>query len=64
MRFDVAPGGRPIKVEAVASEPAAIFGDYGRRNIMSGMVANLPQGAKGCIVRINFVMRSIAPPPQ
>jgi TonB family protein len=54
--FDVAPWGQTGNVRVLAAEPAAAFGDYGKRVIESATKPKSTAGYVGCVERVRFAM--------
>ena len=59
VRYDVAPWGATGKIEVLAAEPAAAFGDAARSVIAGATRAPSPAGATGCVDRVRFKMADV-----
>lgn len=56
VRYDLAPWGATGAVTVLASEPAADFGEQARRMIIAARAEAAPNGARGCIARVQYRM--------
>jgi len=56
VRYDLAPWGATGAVTVLASEPAADFGEQARRMIIAARAEAAPNGAQGCIARVQYRM--------
>jgi TonB family protein len=56
VRYDVAPWGATGNIEVLASEPAAAFGEAGKRVIAGATRPRSATGATGCVDRVLFKM--------
>lgn len=54
IRYDVAPWGQTGNVTILASEPAAMFGEYARNIITTAKRPPSARGATGCVDRVLF----------